>query len=343
MDTIELLNLMNIIKLRDKKNSLENGKVITCNNDSTYNVLITGTTGELYKISSVNKEIYSVGDNVLVGYPFESSNLPSILGRSPVEIPAEEDVVIKDVPVVEFIYLSRQGSKGISIYTIEGEYQEFIAGYLGNYFPQGMASSSDYIFKSSGYTISKFSKLSKTEITSWTGNLNNSRGICVSGNYIYVANYGAHNILKYDFFGNLITSWGSYGTGNGQFDNPWGICGDNYGSIYVTDRDNSRVQKFNSSGGFLNKFSVISSPYDIAIDNTGYIYISKSSAIYKYNSSGDLITSWSITDTWPFYMKFEEDILYVSGANSKKIYKYTTDGVLSDSWSIDHIAKGISM
>lgn len=44
------------------------------------------------------------------------------------------------------------------------------------------------------------------------------------------------------------TEWGSLGTGDGQFSYPAGAAVDGSGNVYVADRGNDRVQKFDSSG-----------------------------------------------------------------------------------------------
>ena len=48
-----------------------------------------------------------------------------------------------------------------------------------------------------------------------------------------------------------VTKWGSYGTGNGQFDLPLGIATDSSGNVYVTEKNNHRVQVFNSMGTYV--------------------------------------------------------------------------------------------
>jgi len=48
--------------------------------------------------------------------------------------------------------------------------------------------------------------------------------------------------------------FGSFGTGNGQFQVPQGVAVDSAGNIYVADTRNSRIQVFDSSGNFLFKF-----------------------------------------------------------------------------------------
>ncbi len=44
--------------------------------------------------------------------------------------------------------------------------------------------------------------------------------------------------------GTYLTQWGSVGTGNGQFYNPYGIGFDAAGNVYVADTFNHRIQKF---------------------------------------------------------------------------------------------------
>jgi len=47
---------------------------------------------------------------------------------------------------------------------------------------------------------------------------------------------------------------GNRGFGDGQFADPWGVAVDIGGNVYVADRLNNRIQKFNSSGVFLAKW-----------------------------------------------------------------------------------------
>jgi len=48
-------------------------------------------------------------------------------------------------------------------------------------------------------------------------------------------------------------SFGEYGNGNGQFNYPVGVAVDSAGNIYVADKKNDRVQKFDRFGKFVSK------------------------------------------------------------------------------------------
>jgi DNA-binding beta-propeller fold protein YncE len=52
----------------------------------------------------------------------------------------------------------------------------------------------------------------------------------------------------------FLASFGSEGTGNGQFKRPMGTAVDAAGNVYVVDREGNRVQKFNSKGEYLSQF-----------------------------------------------------------------------------------------
>ena len=75
--------------------------------------------------------------------------------------------------------------------------------------------------------------------------------------------------------------FGTYGSGDGQFNSPKGVAVDSTGKIYVADMLNYRIQVFSSNGTFLFKFGTYGSgdgqfdgPYGVAVDSTGKIYVS---------------------------------------------------------------------
>ena len=64
---------------------------------------------------------------------------------------------------------------------------------------------------------------------------------------IFVADNGNSRIVKFDAAGNFVTTWGTNGSGRGEFNQVHAVATDNIGRIYVADRDNNRVQVFNET------------------------------------------------------------------------------------------------
>jgi NHL repeat-containing protein len=108
-----------------------------------------------------------------------------------------------------------------------------------------------------------------------------------SGN-LYVTNVaqscsgGNDSFRKYTSSGSLLLTVGSFGPGDGQFKFPTGIAVDATGNIFVCDRDNNRVQKFNASGIFVAKVGGTASgagngqfnkPTAVSTDPSGNVYV----------------------------------------------------------------------
>lgn len=65
---------------------------------------------------------------------------------------------------------------------------------------------------------------------------------------IVVADSGNHRLQVFDELGQFITSFGSFGTGAGQFNHPQGLAINPNGQIWVVDQGNNRLQLFNFNG-----------------------------------------------------------------------------------------------
>jgi sugar lactone lactonase YvrE len=63
-------------------------------------------------------------------------------------------------------------------------------------------------------------------------------------------------VAKIDKNGDWVKSWGSKGTGPGQFVIPHSIAIDLQDNIYVGDRTNHRIQVFDTDGNFKRMFSI---------------------------------------------------------------------------------------
>jgi len=61
---------------------------------------------------------------------------------------------------------------------------------------------------------------------------------------VYVTDVNNHRIQKFTSDGEFLTSWGSEGDGDGQFNQPEGIDVDLAGRVIVADTGNNRIQVF---------------------------------------------------------------------------------------------------
>jgi hypothetical protein len=113
-----------------------------------------------------------------------------------------------------------------------------------------------------------------------------------SAGNIYVADgYGNSRVAKYDRDGKWIKNWGSTGTGEGQFRVVHGIQIDAANNVYVADRDNKRIQVFDSEGNFKTQFRNVGSPWAICISSgpRQYLYVSNSNPPNNLDYDGEIL------------------------------------------------------
>ena len=75
------------------------------------------------------------------------------------------------------------------------------------------------------------------------------------GSFYVSDGYGNSRIVKFSPTGKYLFQWGKKGEKEGEFDIPHGICLDRSGNVYVADRENNRVQEFDSSGRFIKQWT----------------------------------------------------------------------------------------
>ena len=74
--------------------------------------------------------------------------------------------------------------------------------------------------------------------------------------HVFVSDgYENARVLEYTADGHKLREWGTPGTGPGQFVLPHSIEIDAAGLVYVADRENGRVQRFDQTGKFLGEWS----------------------------------------------------------------------------------------
>lgn len=88
---------------------------------------------------------------------------------------------------------------------------------------------------------------------------------------------------------------------NAQFISPMAVAADSLGNIYVVDTENRRIQKFDSSGNYLNQWGSLGSgngqfghPTGVAVDGQGHVYVvdEGNNRVQKFDSNGGYLGQW---------------------------------------------------
>lgn len=96
------------------------------------------------------------------------------------------------------------------------------------------------------------------------------------GNF-YIAQghgYGAiPEILKFNSDGEFILKWGALGNGQGEFAVAHSIVIDSDNTIYVADRENTRIQTFDTNGNFIDQWNYNTLICALYLHDDGFMYI----------------------------------------------------------------------
>lgn len=83
---------------------------------------------------------------------------------------------------------------------------------------------------------------------------------------------GDPRVLKFDKDGHFIKSWGGIGTEPGKFLVAHGIAVDSKGLLWVSDRENQRIQVFDQDGTFIKEMKIGGLPCNVSIGEQ-YVYM----------------------------------------------------------------------
>jgi streptogramin lyase len=83
--------------------------------------------------------------------------------------------------------------------------------------------------------------------------------------------YGNGRVLEYTSEGKRVRTWGSKGTGPGQFQVPHGIATDGR-MLFVADRQNSRIQRFDLDGHYQGEWKEVGRPFALKMEG-GWLWV----------------------------------------------------------------------
>src|SRR5262245_27080383 len=147
-----------------------------------------------------------------------------------------------------------------------------------------------------------------------------------------------------------LSSFGSTGSGPGQFQAPVGVAvNQSTGDVYVADSGNARVQKFDATGTFIAALGAgqLSNPTSIAVDSSGgpsagdvYVGDVGPNVVRKFDANGTLLaTIDGSTSTQGHFSSVagvavdQSGNLWVADANTDNIIEFDPTGTFLQQWN----------
>src|SRR5262245_57392192 len=147
-----------------------------------------------------------------------------------------------------------------------------------------------------------------------------------------------------------LSSFGSAGSGPGQFQAPVGVAvNQSTGDVYVADSGNKRVQKFDATGTFIAASGAgqLSNPTSIAVDSSGgpsngdvYVGDAGPNVVLKFDANGTLLaTIDGSTSTQGHFSSVagvavdQSGNLWVADGNTDNVIEFDPTGTFLQQWN----------
>lgn len=173
-------------------------------------------------------------------------------------------------------------------------------------------------------------------------NLPTDIAVSDDGSFYVSDGYGNSRVVKFSKDGTYLYEWGKFGNKQGEFNIPHGIDLDKNGNVYVADRENNRIQKFDAEGNFIAVWQnkITEQLYSVTIDNKnnhlfGIDYMTvndtivKGSDIFRFDLNTNLQMQFGRTGFYDGPISRYHDILiddegsiYVGDILGNKIQKF---------------------
>lgn len=137
------------------------------------------------------------------------------------------------------------------------------------------------------------------EAEKWSGKpFNRPTNMAISPNTgdVYVTDgYGNSRVHRYTSEGKHIVSWGAPGVDPGEFQVPHNVVIDENEDVFVTDRENYRLQVFDNQGNLKTIWQNIYRPQALCMDREGTIYIGEQlmeNELFDYGKVGHRLNAY---------------------------------------------------
>ena len=254
------------------------------------------------------------------------------------------------------VYVADTGNSRIQIFNSAGaflgspdpSYARF--DYPSDISAGSLFSNTLFVADPHSHLIMEFVQDGSQFITQWgtegagEGQFNGPRGVAGGPNgTVYVADTLNNRIQKFsgqwEAKRTFISQWGTEGSGEGEFKQPNGVAVALDGSVYVSDSNNSRIQKFTGDGVFVSQWGTegsgnegqIDYPSGITVSSDGSVYVADahSHLIQKFTADGVFVNQWGTEGAGYGEFNGPRDVavaidgsIYVADTNNHRIQKF---------------------
>jgi DNA-binding beta-propeller fold protein YncE len=150
------------------------------------------------------------------------------------------------------------------------------------------------------------------------------------------------------------TRWGTFGSGNNQFRNPWDIAISRDGEVFVADTDNDRIQVFNESGVFIRTWdgtgngSRFEEPRGVGVNTDGNgtrvtvsdpVTNNAERRLRRFNTSGggnfNTMGRSQLQNPYGIAIDSNNRIWVVDNSATGRVFLFNSDGSYNNSWTPD--------
>jgi DNA-binding beta-propeller fold protein YncE len=186
------------------------------------------------------------------------------------------------------VYVFQRGKKAdpIVVFDAKGKFlRSWGRGMFGN--PHGMridAAGNVWVTDNGDHQVMQFTRDGKLLLTlgvkgkaatdDKTFNRPTDIAFSPDGRYVYVSDgYGNSRVVKFTREGKYVSTWGKRGKAPGEFNTPHSIAIDSKGRVFVSDRENNRIQCFTANGEFLKQWTHLGATQNVFITAKNEMWI----------------------------------------------------------------------
>lgn len=142
------------------------------------------------------------------------------------------------------------------------------------------------------------------------------------------------------------TTWGSAGSGDGQFNFAHHLALSPSSDVYVGDLLNNRIQQFTSEGVYVRQWPVDGAD-GVTVATDSAVYVVGSDQVRKFSASGSPLLSFGTTGSGAGELSFPVDVavdgsgnIYVTEAGNHRVQKFDPTGAYVTLWGSEGSADG---